>query len=102
MSRAILVGGCIAILAVLCGRAAYTQAQRTPAAVRIERVKGELYLISGEGGNVAARVTNEGVVLVDDMFDRNHDEILAQLKTVTNAPLKYVLNTHQHDDHAGG
>ena len=59
-------------------------------------------MISGEGGNVAVYVTSEGVVLVDDMFDRNHADILAQVKSVTDKPLKYVLNTHQHDDHAGG
>jgi glyoxylase-like metal-dependent hydrolase (beta-lactamase superfamily II) len=47
-------------------------------------------------------VTTEGVVLVDDMFDRNHADILAQVKSLTAAPLRYVVNTHQHDDHAGG
>jgi glyoxylase-like metal-dependent hydrolase (beta-lactamase superfamily II) len=47
-------------------------------------------------------VTNEGVVLVDDMFDRNHSGILAQVKSVTDQPIRYVINTHQHDDHAGG
>lgn len=70
--------------------------------LRTEKIKGDLYLISGEGGNVALYATNEGVVLVDDMFDRNHADILAQVKGVTDRPLKYVINTHQHDDHAGG
>jgi len=36
------------------------------------------------------------------MFDRNHADILAQVKSVTDKPLRYVINTHQHDDHAGG
>src|SRR5688572_31117369 len=52
--------------------------------------------------NVALYATAEGVVLVDDMFDRNHADILAQVKSVTDRPLRYVINTHQHDDHAGG
>jgi cyclase len=81
---------------------AYTQSAKPPGPLRIEKVKGDLYMISGEGGNVAVYVTGEGVVLVDDMFDRNHADILAQMKSVTDKPLKYVLNTHQHDDHAGG
>ena len=81
---------------------AYTQNARPPAQLRIAKVKGDLYMISGEGGNVAVYVTSEGVVLVDDMFDRNHADILAQVKSVTDKPLRYVLNTHQHDDHAGG
>jgi glyoxylase-like metal-dependent hydrolase (beta-lactamase superfamily II) len=59
-------------------------------------------MISGEGGNVAAYVTSEGVILIDDMFDRNHADILAQVKSITEQPIKYVINTHQHDDHAGG
>jgi len=80
----------------------YTQTAKTPAPLRIERVKGDLYMISGEGGNVAVVVTGDGVLLVDDMFDRNHADILSQLKSLTDKPLKYVINTHQHDDHAGG
>jgi glyoxylase-like metal-dependent hydrolase (beta-lactamase superfamily II) len=70
--------------------------------LHMQGVKGNLHMISGEGGNVAVLITGEGVVLVDDMFDRNHDDILAQVRTLTDKPIRYVLNTHQHDDHAGG
>jgi cyclase len=73
-----------------------------PRPLKIDRVKGDLYLISGEGGNVAVYATRDGVVLIDDMFDRNHADILARVKSVTDQPLRYVINTHQHDDHAGG
>jgi glyoxylase-like metal-dependent hydrolase (beta-lactamase superfamily II) len=79
-----------------------TQTQKTARALTTTKVKDNLYVISGDGGNVAMRVTAEGVVLVDDMFYRNHDDILAQVRSVTTAPLRYVINTHQHDDHAGG
>ena len=78
------------------------QTEKPPGPLRIERVRGDLHMISGEGGNVAVLVTSDGVVLVDDMFHRNHADILAQVKTLTDRPLRYVLNTHQHDDHAGG
>ncbi len=76
--------------------------QKPPGALKAQRVQGDLHMISGEGGNVALYVTSDGVVLVDDMFDRNHADILAQVKQVTDRPLRYVVNTHQHDDHAGG
>ena len=79
-----------------------SQSPKPAGPLRIAKVKGDLSMISGEGGNVAVYVTDEGVILVDDMFDRNHADILAQVKSVTDKPLKYVLNTHQHDDHAGG
>ncbi|MEO8464482.1 MAG: MBL fold metallo-hydrolase [Gammaproteobacteria bacterium] len=68
----------------------------------IAPVKDNLYVITGEGGNVAVYVTSEGVVLVDDMFYRNYDDMVAKVATVSDRPIKYVLNTHQHDDHAGG
>jgi cyclase len=80
----------------------HTQNAKPPGTLRIEKVKGDLYMISGEGGNVAVYVTGVGVILVDDMFDRNHADILAQVKSVSDKPIMYVINTHQHDDHAGG
>ena len=95
----------VALTTVMAAHSAwvvYSQTAKPPGALKTDRVKGDLYMISGEGGNVAAYVTSEGVVLVDDMFDRNHADILAQVKGVTDRPLRYVINTHQHDDHAGG
>lgn len=78
------------------------QTQKPPAPVEIARVKGDLYMISGEGGNVAVYVTGAGVILVDDMFYRNAEDIVAKVATITDQRIAYVLNTHQHDDHAGG
>jgi glyoxylase-like metal-dependent hydrolase (beta-lactamase superfamily II) len=81
---------------------AAAQAPKPAQPLRIEHIRGTLHMISGEGGNIAVYATEEGVVLVDDMFDRNHADVLATLRSVTDKPLRYVLNTHQHDDHAGG
>ena len=104
MRRSSLARLFVAALLLQSAWVVYTQGlqPKTPGPLRIEKVKPDLYTISGEGGNVAVEVTSEGVVLVDDMFDRNHADILAQVKSVTDKPLRYVLNTHQHDDHAGG
>lgn len=81
---------------------ARAQTPKPPGPLQIAAVKDDLYMISGEGGNVAVYVTGDGVVLVDDMFDRNHADILAQVASVTDQLIVFVLNTHQHDDHAGG
>jgi glyoxylase-like metal-dependent hydrolase (beta-lactamase superfamily II) len=102
MSRTSLLRAFVAILVLQGAWVVYTQNAKPPGPLRIEKVRGDLYMVSGEGGNVAVYVTGEGVILVDDMFDRNHADILAQVKSVTDKPLRYVLNTHQHDDHAGG
>jgi len=80
---------------------AYTQTQ-APAKLTISKVKEDLYMIEGGGGNVAVYVTSEGVILVDDKFDQNHDDIVAQVKSVTDRPVKYILSTHYHADHSGG
>jgi len=92
----------ILLAAVVASCAVFAQTQKPGRPLTATKVKDNLYMIAGDGGNVAMLVTTEGVVLVDDMFYRNHDDILAQIKKVTNQPLRYVINTHQHDDHAGG
>ena len=46
--------------------------------------------------------SNEGVILIDDKFDRDHDQIVDLVKSVTNQPIKYVISTHYHEDHSGG
>jgi len=102
LNRTALAGLFAGAIALQSAWVVYTQTAKPPGPLRIEKVKGDLYMLSGEGGNVAVYVTSEGVVLVDDMFDRNHADILAQVKSITDKPLKYVINTHQHDDHAGG
>ncbi len=78
---------------------AYTQQQQPP--LTIAKVKGDLYNIVGSGGNVGVYVTSEGVILVDDKFAQNYDEIIAKVKSVTDKPIRYVLNTHHHADHTG-
>jgi glyoxylase-like metal-dependent hydrolase (beta-lactamase superfamily II) len=92
----------LAALGLAFVTASQAQTAKPARPVDVQRVKGDLYMLSGEGGNVAVYVTGAGVILVDDMFYRNFDGIVAKVATITDQPIKYVLNTHQHDDHAGG
>lgn len=75
-----------------------------PAKLELIKVRDDIYVISNVAvpGLVTALVTNDGVLLVDDKFEIDHDSIMAMLKTVTNQPVKYVINTHYHGDHSGG
>ncbi len=68
----------------------------------IQQVKDGLYVITGPGGNVGVRVTGDGVVLVDNKFERNHDAIMGHVQSVTDQPVTYVMGTHHHGDHMGG
>ena len=82
---------------------AHTQNQgKQPPQLNINKVKDDLYEIEGDGGNVAVYITNEGVILVDDKYDQDHDQIMDKVKSVTNQPIKYILSTHYHADHSGG
>jgi cyclase len=84
---------------------AYAQPFGTQAAkLSTIKVKDDLYVIHNDfvPGNTTALVTNEGVVLVDDKFEVDHDGIVAEVKKFTSQPIKYVINTHHHADHSGG
>ena len=62
----------------------------------IRPVKDGLYAIFGSGGNVGVRVTPEGVILVDDKYPQNFEEIQRLVARVSSLPVKYVINTHNH------
>jgi cyclase len=76
--------------------------QTPPPKLTISKVKDSLYEIEGDGGNVAVLVTSEGVLLVDDKFEQDHDAIVAGVKSVTAQPIKFIITTHHHADHSGG
>jgi glyoxylase-like metal-dependent hydrolase (beta-lactamase superfamily II) len=103
MKLRIAVAAVVALLFVV----AYVHGQQfgnEPAKLNIVKVKDDLFVIHNEfvPGNSTAYVTTEGVVLVDDKFEQDAPNILALLKTVTNQPVRYVVNTHYHADHSGG
>jgi cyclase len=97
---AIRLSGCALGLTGLWLVWAQTQQQRPP--LTMEKVTDNLFVIIGNGGNVAAMPTSEGVLLVDDKFALDAPEIVAKVKTISDKPIRYILNTHQHGDHTGG
>src|SRR6202789_1104209 len=106
MSRTLIARISACVLFLTLGWFGYTQLGYTqnpaPAKLKVNKVKDDLYEIEGDGGNVAVYVTNEGVILIDDKFDQDHQGIVDQVKSVTNQPIKYIINTHYHQDHSGG
>ena len=77
------------------------QQQRPPAPLEIQKVKDNLYMISGGGGNTAAFITDKGVVVVDTKVPGMGPGILEKVKSVTDKPVTMVINTHTHGDHVG-
>jgi glyoxylase-like metal-dependent hydrolase (beta-lactamase superfamily II) len=77
-------------------------AQNPPQPLDLQKVTDNLYVLIGDGGNVAFMPTSEGVILVDDKFAADGPQIVAKVKSITDKPIRYVLNTHHHGDHTGG
>jgi len=70
---------------------------------KIRLLKPNLYMITGGGANTLVRVTPEGLILVDtkNPGDDNYNRVMEEIKSVSDLPVKYVLNTHHHPDHVG-
>lgn len=77
-------------------------AKQQPAQLEIQKVKDNLFVINGGGGNTAAFITEKGVVVVDTKLPGNGPGILEKIKSVTPKPVIMVINTHTHGDHVSG
>ncbi len=79
---------------------------------QLVKVKDDLYIVQnqannmadliGYGGNASIFLTDDGVILIDSKSDREHDDLVAEIKSLTDKPVKYVILTHNHADHSGG
>jgi glyoxylase-like metal-dependent hydrolase (beta-lactamase superfamily II) len=63
---------------------------------------GSIYGIDGQGGRAAALVGPEGIFLIDAQSAAITERIVAALKTLSPAPIRFLVNTHVHGDHTGG
>ncbi len=81
------------------------QAQTPPPAPpqAIKSVKPDLYMVTGGGGNTTVRVTPQGLIVVDSKNPGQtfYDELTAQIRTISQQPVKYLIVTHHHADHSG-
>ncbi len=79
------------------------RAAAPPPPQKIMQIKPNLYVVTGAGGNSTVRVTKDGIILVDtkNLGENFYSELLAQIKTVSDKPVKEVVVTHVHQDHSG-
>jgi cyclase len=96
--------GALAAGAVLAGGALAAAQDFDPAKVeiKVEKVAGSVYMLTGEGGNIGVSVGDDGILIVDDQFASLAPKIQAALKGIADKPVRFVLNTHYHGDHTGG
>jgi len=96
---------CLAALLLWPGWAMAQQQQDfSKVEIKVTKVSGNIYMLEGQGGNIAASVGEDGIVIVDDEFAPLAEKIQAALKNlgITDKPVRFVINTHYHGDHTGG
>src|SRR5215813_7659964 len=84
------------------GAAPQAGAQQAPKVVEVEKLKENLYVLKGGGGNTAVFVQANGVLVVDAKNPGWGQPILDKIKTLTNKPITTLINTHTHGDHVSG
>src|SRR5258708_1599213 len=103
MRRGAVLAALLAIGAISLALApAVAQSPATAAkVVTLQKLKDNLYLAGGGGGNAAIFVTDLGVVVVDTKLAGWGKPLLDKIRTITDKPVTTIINTHAHGDHVG-
>ncbi len=95
----------VALLFVAMSTARVVRAQQDDMAdveVRAVPVQGQVHVLFGRGGNIGVFAGPEAVILIDDQFAPLTPRIAAAVRSISDRPIRFVLNTHWHGDHTGG
>jgi len=94
----------LAVLGALAASLLYAQGNqnRADAEVHVLPVQGNVYMLVGAGGNITVQAGEDGVLMVDSGVASMSDKVLAAIRTISDRPLIYIVNTDESDDHIGG
>src|SRR5881392_520839 len=101
MKRTVVLGVLLA-LGALAAVTAQQPPANAPKVIDVEKVKDNLYVLRGGGGNTAVFITANGVTVVDAKNPGWGQPILDKIKTITPKPVTTLINTHTHGDHVSG
>jgi glyoxylase-like metal-dependent hydrolase (beta-lactamase superfamily II) len=103
-ARALKLGFILGAAFLVCAGLRAQNKDFSKVEIKVTRVSGNIYMLEGEGGNIAASVGEDGIVIVDDQYAPLAEKIQAALKNlkITDKPVRFVINTHYHGDHTGG
>ena len=91
----VMTGGLTAVLA-------QPPAANAPKVIEVEKVKDNLWVLRGGGGNTAVFATTDGVTVVDAKNPGWGKPVLDKIKELTSKPVTTLINTHTHGDHVSG
>jgi glyoxylase-like metal-dependent hydrolase (beta-lactamase superfamily II) len=94
--------GCALLLSFLTLVVGSSWAAEPPAEIHILPVRGNVYMLVGAGGNITVQAGEDGVLLVDAGLAQMSEKVLAAIRTLSDKPIRYVIDTHIHADHTGG
>src|SRR5712671_2327831 len=66
------------------------------------KVQGNVYMLVGAGGNIALQIGEDGVLLVDTGTTESVARVIATVRSLTDKPIRYIINTSADPDHVGG
>jgi cyclase len=102
MGRVIVLGALVAVAGLSLVASGFQGAGRPESkTVALQKIKDNLYLVTGGGGNTAVFITDLGVVVVDTKLAGWGQPLLDKIKTITSRPIATIINTHAHGDHTG-
>jgi len=102
MRRGIVLGVLIAVGTLSMAIAAAQQQQQGPRTVEVDKLKDNLFVLRGGGGNTAVFVQANGITVVDTKNPGWGQPILDKIKELSNKPVTTIINTHTHGDHVSG
>ena len=92
----------LATVTLLVGLAIVGIAQQNASEIEVLQVQGNVFLLTGAGGNVTVQVGETGVLVVDTGVAEKGDRVVVAIRKLSDKPIQYVINTHMHPDHTGG
>jgi len=102
MKRRIILGSLLVLGALSIAVAQQAPPQPSAEALMVTKLKDNLYVLKGGGGNTSVFITANGVVVVDSKNPGWGQPILDKIKTLTDKPVTTLINTHTHGDHVSG
>jgi cyclase len=90
------------VVFVFAATSVFAQQDFSKIEIKVQKVAGTVYMLTGAGGNIGVSSGDDGIVIVDDQFAPLAPKIREALHGITAKPIKFILNTHYHGDHTGG
>src|SRR6267154_1011534 len=87
---------------ILAAVAARAQQNFDTVKIRPVKVTAQIYMLKGSGGNIGLLTGNDGLLMIDDQYAPLSAKINEAIKSISQSPIRFLVNTHIHGDHTGG